>query len=216
MKCLTLHTLCTHAHAARTHTHCTMHHSHSHARGHTFVHEHTHTHVRAHTHTHAQPPTHTHTLPHTYTYTHTHTYTANIHGKTMTTKQKKVQRFTTSDFRVYSDPITVLFLPDNTPEYPGQLADGAIWTVKSMDRNSDGYLLMAFQNDSATVRSLSHQHSVKHRGPRWRCRHPLASSGDNVGFLTPHPPHPRGYADNCTVAIRRDVILFRHFTRRAH
>ena len=63
-----------------------------------------------------------------------------------------VERFTTSDFVRYSPPVTVLYLPNNSPEQ-SQVAtgDGGIWTVKSMDRNEQGYLLMAFYGDSCSA-----------------------------------------------------------------
>ena len=48
-----------------------------------------------------------------------------------------VQRYTTADFVTYSEPMTVLFLA-NGPAAGGQLGDGSIWTIKSMDRNDDG------------------------------------------------------------------------------
>jgi hypothetical protein len=70
-----------------------------------------------------------------------------------------VQRFTTRDFVSYSNPTTVLYLPNNSPGGEGQteaqerahLGDGGIWTVKSMDRNDRGYLLLAFYGDSCSA-----------------------------------------------------------------
>ena len=62
-----------------------------------------------------------------------------------------VQRFTTNDFMHYSPPVTVLYLPNNSPEGDVSTGDGGIWTVKSMDRNEQGYLLMAFYGDSCSA-----------------------------------------------------------------
>eukprot|EP00039_Didymoeca_costata_P007937 m.105565 g.105565 ORF g.105565 m.105565 type:complete len:556 (-) comp13880_c2_seq4:43-1710(-) len=65
-----------------------------------------------------------------------------------------VNRYTTTDFISYEGPTTVLFLP-NGPSYGvvGNLTlkDGNIWTVKSMDRNETGYLLMAYYGDACAA-----------------------------------------------------------------
>eukprot|EP00117_Sycon_ciliatum_P018397 scpid74529/ scgid17025/ len=57
----------------------------------------------------------------------------------------QVKRYTTEDFLKYSDPVVVLFLPN------GELNDGKVWTVKSMDRNmaSGEYVLFAAYGSSA-------------------------------------------------------------------
>ena len=54
-----------------------------------------------------------------------------------------VNRYVTKDFVHFSDPVTVLFLPDSPPVLGAQAGDGDIWTVKSMDRNESHYLVCA-------------------------------------------------------------------------
>ena len=64
----------------------------------------------------------------------------------------QVKRYTTSDFKKYSEPVVVLFLPD------GDTNDGKIWTVKSMDRNpkSGEYMLLASYGSTAHSFSSGH------------------------------------------------------------
>jgi hypothetical protein len=67
-----------------------------------------------------------------------------------------VQRFTTRDFVRYSPPTTVLYLPNNSPGSDDErvgvhVADGGIWTVKSMDRNQHSYLLLAYYGDTCSA-----------------------------------------------------------------
>eukprot|EP01052_Picozoa_sp_SAG31_P023824 SAG31_NODE_1988_length_6721_cov_11.339928_6_plen_188_part_00 len=87
----------------------------------------------------------------------------------------KVQRFTTTDFKTWSAPVCVLYLPNGSGDnedtdegaemgfraYPGsreaaRVGDGTIWTVKSMARTSatGEYLLAASYGSSVhTFRS---------------------------------------------------------------
>jgi hypothetical protein len=65
-----------------------------------------------------------------------------------------VERYTTTDFVSYSEPMAVLYLPNNSPGHTqaqARTGDGGIWTVKSMDRNEHGYLLLAFYTDSCSA-----------------------------------------------------------------
>ena len=67
-----------------------------------------------------------------------------------------VDRYTTTNFVEYSEPTTVLFLPNDTPPPGSATNDQGIWTVKSMDRDDQG------DPDSATpcpgLRALSSSH----------------------------------------------------------
>eukprot|EP00038_Savillea_parva_P029787 m.73470 g.73470 ORF g.73470 m.73470 type:complete len:615 (-) comp8840_c0_seq1:262-2106(-) len=65
----------------------------------------------------------------------------------------KIQRYTTTDFKTWDGPTTVLFLPDGSgSQHLGfHPDDGDIWTAKSMDRNpqTGEYLMFASYGSSA-------------------------------------------------------------------
>jgi len=71
----------------------------------------------------------------------------------------EIKRYTTSDFEIWSTPVTVLDLPNGWRPDQNQtwgkpnrrLLDGEIWTAKSMDRNPETgeYLLFASYGTSA-------------------------------------------------------------------
>lgn len=55
-----------------------------------------------------------------------------------------VMRYTTRDFVNWSDPISVLYLPNGSGKLGSSVGDGKVWTMKSMDRNdATGEYLMA-------------------------------------------------------------------------
>jgi hypothetical protein len=122
----------------------------------------------------------------------------------------KLQRFTTTDFKTWSEPVTVAYFPNGSGEEDedkdeegeqtddsssrDRTMDGTIWTLKSMDRSPAGQYLLAGSYGSSVHFFMSDTPPTKEKSETNKTppRFPPVSHAKNRPFTKPGSGQAQG------------------------